>query len=72
MKEKTLIYNFRMKYLLGKMNPADHLSRYPALKSEPEEADEDLAAHIEEITIAAVVDALHSEQIALKEEEMQS
>ena len=56
-----------MKYLPDKKNPADPLSRYPALKSKPEEADEDLAAHIiEEITIAAVVNALHSEQIALK------
>ena len=72
MKEKTLIYSFQMKYLPGKKNPADHLSRYPALKSQPEEADEDLAAHIEEITIAAVIDTLHSEQIALKDEDIQS
>ena len=55
MKEKTLIYNFNIKYLPGKKNPADFLSRYPALKANPDTADEDLAAVIETATIAAVV-----------------
>ena len=71
MKEKTLIYNFNIKYLPGKKNPADFLSRYPALKANPDTADEDLAAVIETATIAAVVGTLYSECIALEEEEIQ-
>ena len=72
MKEKTLIYNFRVKHLPGKRNPADYLSRYPALKSAPEAADEDLAAHIEDATIAAITDIIHEECVALKEGDLQA
>ena len=71
MKEKTLIYSFNVKYLPGKKNPADFLSRYPALRSSPDAADEELAALIETITIAAVVDTLYSECVAFKEEDIQ-
>ena len=71
MKEKTLAYSFVMKYLPGKKNPADFLSRYPALRTNPDSSDEDLAALIETVTIAAVVDTLHSEYLILDEEEIQ-
>ena len=56
-----------MKYITGKKNPADYLSRYPALRSMPDAADEDLATHIEAVTIAAVTDTLYDECIALKD-----
>ena len=42
LKEKTLIYNFQIKYLPGKKNTADFLSRYPAIRSDPDSIDEDL------------------------------
>ena len=71
MKEKTLIYSFNMKYLPGKKNPADFLSRYPALRSSPDAEDEDLATLVETTTIAAVVDTLYSECVAFKEEDIQ-
>ncbi len=71
MKEKTLIHNFNIKYLPGKKNPADFLSRYPALRANPDKSDEDLATHIEAVTIAAVVDTLYSDSIAFKEEDIQ-
>ena len=67
MKEKTLAYSFVMKYLPGKKNPADFLSRYPALRTNPDSSDEDLAALIETVTIAAVVDTLHSECLTFSE-----
>ena len=69
MKEKTLSYNFNIKYLPGKKNPADFLSRYPALRSNPDTTDEDLATVINDVTIAAVVDTLYSECMAIKEED---
>ena len=36
MKKKTLSYNFKVKYLPGKKNPADFFSRYPALRAVPD------------------------------------
>ena len=71
MKEKTLAYSFVMKYLPGKKIPADFLSRYPALRTNPDSSDEDLAALIETVTIAAVVDTLHSEYLILDKEDIQ-
>ena len=71
MKEKTLTYRFRIKYLPGKKNPADYLSRYPALRSAPDSSDKDLATHIEAVTVAAVTDRLHNEWVALKQEDIQ-
>uniref|UniRef100_A0A0P4VNI8 Reverse transcriptase n=1 Tax=Scylla olivacea TaxID=85551 RepID=A0A0P4VNI8_SCYOL len=53
-KEKTLMYNFRVKYIKGKTNcAADALSRYPALACAPEESDE----ADDEIVCAAMVAA---------------
>nr|XP_027227344.1 uncharacterized protein LOC113819308 [Penaeus vannamei] len=41
LKERTLMYSFRIKYLKGKTNcAADALSRYPMLLGHPEESDE--------------------------------
>jgi len=41
LKERTLMYSFRIKYLNGKTNCAtDALSRYPMLLGHPEESDE--------------------------------
>ena len=55
LKEKTLLYNFKVKYLPGKKNPADFFSRYPALRAVPDNEDEDLATLIETVTLATVV-----------------
>ena len=40
--KKYIIYSFNVKYLSDKKNPVDFLSRYPALCSSPNVADEDL------------------------------
>ena len=71
LKEKTLIYNFQIKYLPGKKNTADFLSRYPAIRSDPDSIDEDLVSDIEAITIAAVEDVLLSNCMAFKESDIQ-
>ena len=71
MKEKTLIYNFNIKYLPGKKNPADFLSRYPALRASPDSTDEELTDLVEAVTIAAVVDTLYSDRIIVDEEDIQ-
>ena len=67
MKEKTLMYNFQIKYLPGKNNTADFLSRYPALRVNPDSVDEELVSHIQAVTIAAVEEVLLSECMAFKE-----
>ena len=71
MKEKTLIYSFNMKYLPDKKNLVDFLSRYLALHSSPDTADEDMATLIETAIIAALVDTLYSMCVAFKEEDIQ-
>ena len=71
LKEKTLVYNFQIKYLPGKKNTADFLSRYPALRGDPDMADEELVNYIEAVTIAAVEDVLLSECMAFKESDIQ-
>ena len=71
MKEKTLVYSFNIKYLPGKKNPADFLSRYPALRASPDNTDEELAALVETVTIAAVVDTLYSDCMVFSEEDIQ-
>ena len=60
-----------IKYLPGKKNPADFLSRYPSLRTSPDSVDEELADQIECITVAAVIDALHSECLIYSEEDIQ-
>ena len=54
LKEKTLLYRFQVRYLPGKNNTADFLSRYPSLRTSPDPTDEDLADEIEVAVIAAV------------------
>ena len=71
MKEKTLVYSFNIKYLPGKKNPADFLSRYPALRASSDNTDEELAAVVETVTIAAVVDTLYSDCMVFNEEDIQ-
>ena len=52
LKEKTLQYQFQVKYLPGKRNhAADFLSRFPTLRSSPDRQDQDMD---EELTVAAV------------------
>lgn len=82
-KERTLMYNFRVRYIKGKTNcAADALSRYPALASAPEESDEAddeavcaaMAAAAAEATtddVGHVVDLHHVKEEALKDEEYQ-
>ncbi|CAL4166698.1 unnamed protein product [Meganyctiphanes norvegica] len=70
LKEKTLLFNFQIKYMQGKRNIADFLSRYPALRSSPN-ADDELLGEIEAVTVAAVEEAIHNDCIALKEADMQ-
>ena len=71
LKEKTLLYSFNVKYLPGKKNPADFFSRYPALRAVPDNEDEDLATLIETVTLATVVNALHSDCATFMDEHIQ-
>ncbi|XP_063859146.1 uncharacterized protein LOC135100114 [Scylla paramamosain] len=80
-KERTLMYNFRVKYIKGKSNcAADDLSRYPALASVPEDSDEAddeavcavmvvAAAETTTDNVGHVVDLRHVEEEAVKDEE---
>jgi len=59
LKEKTLMYSFRIKYLKGVANhAADALSRYPVLRGEPDETDladdEDACALVASATACAL------------------
>ena len=83
LKERTLMYSFRIRYAKGKTNcAADALSRYPALASTPEESDEadEEAACAAMVAAAAdaaegndghVIDLRQVEAEALKDEEYQ-
>ncbi|XP_045132259.1 uncharacterized protein K02A2.6-like [Portunus trituberculatus] len=80
-KERTLMYNFRVKYIKGKSNcAADALSRYPALASAPEDSDEADDEAVCAVMVAAaadastddvghVVDLRHVEEEAVRDEE---
>ena len=80
LKERTLMYQFQIKYVKGKKNcVADTLSHYPALSCNPEESDEmddemacaAMVAAAEEATTdeeGQVVDLQHVIEEALKDE----
>ena len=71
LKEKTLLYRFQIRYLPGKKNVADFLSRYPALRTSPDSTDEDLAEEIEVAFVAAVEAIIHEDCITLDEADIQ-
>ena len=70
LKERTLIYQFTIRYLPGKKNcAADFLSRYPALRAQPDTLDEDLDTDIQVATVTAIAAALDvSECLTLDED----
>ena len=83
LKERTLMFSFRIKYIKGATNcAADALSRYPALTSAPEDADEAddeavcaamtaAAAEATEDEVGRVVDMQQVEEDARRDEEYQ-
>ena len=70
LKERTLPYQFTIRYLPGKRNcAADFLSRYPAMKTQPDVADEDLDSDLVVAMATATVAALDlGDRITLDED----
>ena len=71
LKEKTLLYRFQVRYLPGKNNTADFLSRYPSLRTSPDPTDEDLADEVEVAVIAAVDEIVHEEHLTTHEDNIE-
>ncbi|XP_066981686.1 uncharacterized protein [Macrobrachium rosenbergii] len=69
LKEKTLQYRFQVRYLPGKRNcAADFLSRFPALRCEPDDKDSELEEDMTAALVAASATALEQECLILDEE----
>ncbi|XP_066975342.1 uncharacterized protein [Macrobrachium rosenbergii] len=69
LKEKTLQYRFQVRYLPGKRNcTADFLSRFPALRCEPDDKDSELEEDMTATLVAALATALEQECLMLDEE----
>ena len=70
LKEKTLHYHFSIKYLPGKKNcAADTLSRYPSLRSNPEDEDMELSDDMTVAMVRSLAAALESEDVMVMDQE---
>ena len=71
LKEKTLLYRFQVKYLPGKKNTADFLSRYLFLRASPDSTDENLADEIEVAVIASLEEIINEDSMILNKSDIQ-
>ena len=65
------MYRLQVKYLPGRKNTADFLSRYPSLRASPDSSDEDLVDEVEIAVIAAVEEITYESCLTLNENDIQ-